>query len=167
MAIIFRRKVSLFNRKRESKYLEDLTLVDMVELIDIIPDVLIGIDNLSYAYSITIQSPFVNVSEYLKWLNDISDIIYHRKYFNKKVLLPIDNKELVLLSDFLIDDNDMINHPVAVLQEIRRTIVRLLESLSNLDNNELTTYYETKLTQRLNAIIATVITSIAEYAGAN
>ncbi len=167
MAIIFRRKVSLFNQKRESKYLEDLSLMDMVELIDIIPDVLIGIDNLSYACSIQMQTPFLSISGYLKWLQDISDIVYHRKYFNSKVLLPIDNSEVLLLSDFLIDDNEMINHPVAVLQEIRRIIVKLLDHLSTIDDGELKKYYQERFDKKLNPYIATVITTIAEYAGAN
>lgn len=165
-AVIYRRNVTLFNQRRNSKLSDELTLAEMIELIDLIPDALIGMDSLKYASSINLSIGFTNIEDYLKWLSDLSDIIYHEKYFNKEILSVLSDSRTLLLSEFLIDSNEMVNHPVTVLQETRRTIMKIQQSLSAIKDAELLDYYNERMRMRFNLQIALPIIALAELAGA-
>ena len=164
-AAIFRKKVYQFNNVRNSSFLEDISLSDMCNLIDIIPDALIGMDSLIYASNVEIVSGFNVIEEYLQWLRELSDIIYHGKYFNSNINSVLSYSVTVPLSEFLIDTSNMVNNPIALLHDIRRIIMQVQASLNTCNDLEIKTYYLNRLDQRFNTIIVTPVVAIAQLAG--
>lgn len=142
--VLYRRRLNYFNEKRQQSSRE-LSLLEMLELSELISLELIDETRISLCRRVVLENNFDDVFHYLKWLDSLVTTIHYKQYFMAEQYYVCANPSAKDLDTFLTDAQGMFYYPHIILDVIRKKIMAIQQKLTRVSDDELLSYYQTKL----------------------